>query len=459
MTRIGLQDRAAGLVQTQQFIGELKGALDQQSLGGKVITGAEAQQLIDLAEPLPPGYLSDLKEAVQHSLTAEDHWQCDAGARQLFADFVGLPADKLPPAVQPPAEQLAAQRATQAAEIAATLDNIQALAPEISPESNRLLASRGRAVPATQYDGSQGGLLNLLSQAPAVPAQQAAPAPMAASAPTAYSQETQQLLNQLYGAGAAQQMSDLEVLTVQIEIALLAALQGADGAQILAILGDDSPAARALAGDILNMAQLLNASPINMGAVEQALYGGRDNFINYAASRPGADPAQIRQLAQGELGVTQQPRPPVSTYAPSEVPKAGRYEPFSGEARALFREAAKRAGVPEAWADSPGLHNILKRESNGVVGIPNYTYGGRKKNPAQWGQIHAELKSGKISAKSSATGLGQLLLRNVDRYYPSGRAGIGDPVEEAAGMLAYIKDRYGSPERAWALYGKLHEGY
>lgn len=147
------------------------------------------------------------------------------------------------------------------------------------------------------------------------------------------------------------------------------------------------------------------------------------------------------------------------TVGDTNVPKAKQYPPGSQEQRALFREAAKLAGVPESWADSPGLINILKRESNGQVGRPNYTYGARAKDPSQWDSIHEELKSGKITAKSSATGLGQLLLSNVDKYYPNGRAGIGDPLQEAAGMMRYIKDRYGDPENAWRLYGKLHEGY
>ena len=51
------------------------------------------------------------------------------------------------------------------------------------------------------------------------------------------------------------------------------------------------------------------------------------------------------------------------------------------------------------------------------------------------------------------------MLSNVDRYYPDGRAGIGDPVNEAAGMLAYIRDRYGNPDNAWSQYGVHHEGY
>lgn len=141
------------------------------------------------------------------------------------------------------------------------------------------------------------------------------------------------------------------------------------------------------------------------------------------------------------------------------VPRLDRYPPFSNEAKQLFSAAARQAGVPESWASSSGLHNILQRESDGNVGIPNYTYGARKSDPSRWSEVHAELRAGRITARSSATGLGQLLLRNVDAYYPNGRAGIGDPVQEAAGMLSYIKDRYGSPEEAWRRYGTVHEGY
>jgi LysM repeat protein len=137
----------------------------------------------------------------------------------------------------------------------------------------------------------------------------------------------------------------------------------------------------------------------------------------------------------------------------------GEYKPFSAEAKALFADAARSAGLPASWANSNGLHRILQKESKGKVGVPNYTYGRRASRPASWGGIHDELKRGRISANSSATGLGQLLIANVDRYYPSGRAGIGDPKEEAVGMLRYIKDRYGNPNNAWRLFGTRHEGY
>ncbi len=147
------------------------------------------------------------------------------------------------------------------------------------------------------------------------------------------------------------------------------------------------------------------------------------------------------------------------TVGDTNVPRQQTYTPGSPEARQLFTEAARMAGLPPEWGNSEALHNILRRESGGQVGRPNYTYGARARDPSQWGSIHDELKNGRITARSSATGLGQLLLSNVDKYYPNGRAGIGDPLQEAAGMLRYIKDRYGSPENAWRLYGTRHEGY
>lgn len=147
------------------------------------------------------------------------------------------------------------------------------------------------------------------------------------------------------------------------------------------------------------------------------------------------------------------------TVGDTTVPRQQTYAPGSPEARALFTEAARLAGLPPEWGNSEALHNILRRESGGQVGRPNYTYGARARDPAQWGSVHEELRNGNITARSSATGLGQLLLSNVDKYYPNGRAGIGDPLQEAAGMLRYIKDRYGTPENAWRLYGTRHEGY
>jgi peptidoglycan hydrolase-like protein with peptidoglycan-binding domain len=142
----------------------------------------------------------------------------------------------------------------------------------------------------------------------------------------------------------------------------------------------------------------------------------------------------------------------------------GQYKPGSREFVALFRAAAREAGFPDWWASSNGLEQIISRESRGWVGIPNYTYGDLQDDKSKWPAVWAELQSGKLSApgayssimgktiKSSATGLGQLLLSNADRYYPAARFGIGVPLQEAVGALRYIKRRYGDPEKALNCY-------
>ena len=178
-----------------------------------------------------------------------------------------------------------------------------------------------------------------------------------------------------------------------------------------------------------------------------------------AFSNPGLSTPDLSGARPGDVSGPGRLNPGEAVPQGTNTRGVQRYAPGSQEARDLFRQAARNAGLPESWADSPGLHNILRRESDGQVGRPNYTYGARARDPSQWASIHDELKAGRKTTRSSATGLGQLLFANVDKYYPSGRAGIGDPLEEATGMLRYIADRYGSPDNAWAQYGRRHEGY
>jgi hypothetical protein len=119
--------------------------------------------------------------------------------------------------------------------------------------------------------------------------------------------------------------------------------------------------------------------------------------------------------------------------------------------------------LPQAWAHEEGTHHILRRESGGWVGRPNYTYAKRRgadihkpSRSAEWPEIWAELRAGRIRARSSATGLGQLLLSNMDRYAPAGRLGIGDALQEAVAFLRYIEGRYTTPVNAWEFYEMPH---
>lgn len=71
-----------------------------------------------------------------------------------------------------------------------------------------------------------------------------------------------------------------------------------------------------------------------------------------------------------------------------------------------------------------------------------------------YARANASTGKNPIGAKSTASGLGQLLLSNVDKYYPDGRKGIGDPINESVGFMRYIADRYGNPDVAREMYGR-----
>lgn len=175
------------------------------------------------------------------------------------------------------------------------------------------------------------------------------------------------------------------------------------------------------------------------------------------------------------------------TYAPTAKggpPPELHYPPGSQKMIELFLEAAAVVGVPEDWVYSPDLKSLLEQESGGWVGRPT----GRlcKKRGIDtfdyvgWVAIHDEFKALPLNRSvpsdwvlkthtpdkslwdSTATGLGQLLLQEVDTKYPGAtkaerRAGIGVPLAEAVGMLAYIKERYPSgPTQAWAFWQAHH---
>lgn len=143
------------------------------------------------------------------------------------------------------------------------------------------------------------------------------------------------------------------------------------------------------------------------------------------------------------------------------------YTPGSEDAMRLFERAAARWSLPVSWGRSPALHAIVANESGGWVGRPNYQFGDLSQTdrvdlwPTVWHAIADDTwrsllaepwRSKPRGEQSSATGLGQLTSTNIrtGRYYPAGVAGIGVAEEEAAGMLRYIAERYGSPDAALA---------
>jgi peptidoglycan hydrolase-like protein with peptidoglycan-binding domain len=114
--------------------------------------------------------------------------------------------------------------------------------------------------------------------------------------------------------------------------------------------------------------------------------------------------------------------------------------------------------IPDSWATDPAalaaINRVIEKESGWKVGIPNYTI--RNAGISRERAI-AELQSGRknlthLGASSSAMGLGQLLGTNMDKYMPNGRQGIGDLQSELRGALAYMKDRYETPQAALAFH-------
>jgi hypothetical protein len=332
-------------------------------------------------------------------------------------------------------------------------------------------------IPAAQLETRQNGVLNLLT-ATRLPANVIGTGSTAAA--------TNPALDQQYGAGAGAYAQGVEFSLACAEAALLAARQGASPERLVRILGTSDARSVRLAQQLKALADIMGNPAATATEREQAKRDTRQQLRAYllppgpvrsenaervldeqfrltaGTAEPAAERAVVRDGTDVDT-VVERGSPLGGLFRVGRANAADftpvRYTPGSPEAIELFREAAKLAGVPESWATSDGLHSILASESDGWVGKPNYTYGKRSRNKDKWVDVIDELRGGEIKAKSSASGLGQLLLANVDAYYPSGRAGIGIPVEEAAGMLRYIKDRYGNPERAWELYGVLHEGY
>jgi hypothetical protein len=171
-----------------------------------------------------------------------------------------------------------------------------------------------------------------------------------------------------------------------------------------------------------------------------------------------ASAAGTSTLVAGGLG------PPL----PPNRESAGDYDypPGSDKMKTLLKTALGAAKLPLEWADWQETHNILKKESDGKVGIPNYTYqsvaSNIKRHPEKWKELIWPLARadtpGTYKGRSTATGLGQLLSSNVKIFYPTGVDGIGKALPEAVGFVKYLYSRYGDPRVAWSVYGKGGKG-
>lgn len=97
------------------------------------------------------------------------------------------------------------------------------------------------------------------------------------------------------------------------------------------------------------------------------------------------------------------------------------------EVSVALKQAMALEGVPDSWRS--GLKFIVAQESEGRVGVQN--------------------------RRSSARGLFQLTRANY-HYNPQGQNSFGNAVEEARGGIRYIKERYGTVDKAVAFWRRNH---
>ncbi len=139
------------------------------------------------------------------------------------------------------------------------------------------------------------------------------------------------------------------------------------------------------------------------------------------------------------------------------------FVPRSKEAQQLFTYATIMAWLPKEWGENEALHTLLEKESGWIVGNLNYEFfkRGRKETTKEFKEkvttwefanTRAVEVSWDMGIKSNCSWLGQLRLDNIEVNYPNGREWIGIPLDEAVGMLRYIRQRHKTPEQALAFH-------
>ena len=240
-------------------------------------------------------------------------------------------------------------------------------------------------------------------------------------------------------------------------------------------------------------------TPLELGTLVSVKYEDVENLFNPRIVRKVGGPIQIENVASEELnekfkqgisttlgdlvdvkfGAKITIKDPSPNEPDDEVDfPGGIFEPRTQKAVDLLTNALRKAKLPEEWAMLESLHYIMERESGGIVGVPNYRYRilpGRTpeeeikdldERPDKWPDVWTAAKNGRVGiydpvegtvplvSGSTATGLGQLTKKNVEKYYPYGVGGIGNAAAEAYGFVKYISARYGDPDTARAMYGR-----
>lgn len=196
-------------------------------------------------------------------------------------------------------------------------------------------------------------------------------------------------------------------------------------------------------GGMPNIANLLNVDAFGGGPGAFGLFGA--NGGEPVAANEGAQQASALQgMARGdgfppgyfksafeEAAPQAQAQARAPIVAPAHVGAAPRAAPVGRNNAAtneILSRAARAAGVPESWANSPALARLIQKESGGRVDA---------KNP-----------------NSTAFGMFQFLKGTWKEYLPEVPYGSKDAHWQAVGGLRYIQQRYGTPERALAFHHK-----
>jgi len=114
-----------------------------------------------------------------------------------------------------------------------------------------------------------------------------------------------------------------------------------------------------------------------------------------------------------------------------DVPVSGDYSDYGSNYQNFRKDlsvALSRAGISPEWAS--GITELVKRESG---------FNPKAKNPT-----------------SSAHGYAQFLTSTRKNYEKKTKLSYDNPANQLVMMMQYVKDRYGSPDKALAFWNKNH---
>lgn len=246
------------------------------------------------------------------------------------------------------------------------IDELVALAPELSPEVASLLAVNGIPIPArTPPDSS--GMLSFLTHQNAN--RNAAMEPLQSPPPAESYFDDRELaaqIDQMYGPGASTWAAGIDLAMVRLEAAMLAAFTGDGPDAVVRILGADNPHAAELGALIGQITEVMTHEPLDVdllvGLVEEANW----KLLDYLAPEGGPKRDLLETIFREQYGVTEpgtrpyagqgalgyQVYPPEMPYVPPQPPSnIG----TGGAGKMALAVAQSQVGVREATGNNDGI--------------------------------------------------------------------------------------------------------